>query len=203
MDKLIEWYQSEAGQKIAQAEVEAVQKILPNLFGYHLLQLGNHKELEWLKSSRISHRFRLSPQPLFSDDSWVQSTYEALPLANSSIDVMVMPHILPQCVDVVSVLEEASRVLLSEGSLLLFGFNRWHPWCWRYLPKKHHALSFSHLERVLNDAGLAIMEHRWLHYGAVYFLHIQKQVYCITPMKARWQEKLIAKDFLQPTARKM
>ena len=53
---------------------------------------------------------------------------EALPFAESSLDLLVMPHTLEWCQDPHAALREAVRVLVPEGRLLLFGLNPYSLW---------------------------------------------------------------------------
>ena len=54
--QLNHWFNTRLGQRLLQQEAEALQQILPHLFGYHLLQIGNFGEGCLLESSRIMHR---------------------------------------------------------------------------------------------------------------------------------------------------
>ncbi len=190
-------------QKIAGLEKAAIQQVLPSLFGYHLLQLGPYKDLSWLQSSRISHQFRLCSESLApTQDSWLQADYDALPLANSSVDVVVAPYVLADCLQPQAVLAEIQRVLLPEGNLLVLGFNPWHPWCWFNLPRKQKYLSLGKMKSLAKAFDFSIVEIKRLHFSAGYLIHLQKEVMGVTPIRPRWEKKLVAKEFWQPTARK-
>lgn len=203
MKELREWYQSKQGQLVASTETRLIEKVLPRLFGYHLLQLGATKNLSWLKNSPILHRFGVSPcQAINRFESWVQANHTALPFAESSIDVLILPHLLEVSFEPLPILQEASRVLLAEGKLILFGFNPWHPWYWFNTPKLNANYSLSKIKRLLKEADLTLSELRWLHYGAIYYIQAKKSVFCITPHKQSWQHKVTEKGLIQPTAHK-
>ena len=50
------WFVQPPGSLLAEAEQAALKKSLPNLFGYHILQLGDPISADLLSSSRIAHR---------------------------------------------------------------------------------------------------------------------------------------------------
>lgn len=116
-------------------ERAALARILPDLFGYHLAQLGSHFGGELLESSRIAHRFVVAlhagaqPAP-----AALVCAADALPLAADSVDVLVLPHVLEFADNPHRVLREAERVLIGDGHLVLMGFNPWSWWgLWRLL----------------------------------------------------------------------
>lgn len=165
--QLAGWYSEILGRALAHAEQELLNSILPDLFGYHLLQIGNHKSLHWLKSSRIRHHVGVAPDGIsLHDGTWVRGWYDSLPFRSDSLDVVILPHTLEFCVDPQKVLEEASRVLLSEGHILIFGFNPYSSWGVRRIFRSHdgsvpwsgHFLSSSRVEQWLADFGCTVVK---------------------------------------------
>ena len=55
-DKLSIWFRSPLGKVVFSLEKEQLENILPDLFGYHILQFGYAAELDFLNSSRISNK---------------------------------------------------------------------------------------------------------------------------------------------------
>jgi SAM-dependent methyltransferase len=53
---------------------------------------------------------------------------EALPFAEASLDLLVLPHTLERCQSPHAALREVARVLVPEGRVLIFGLNRWSLW---------------------------------------------------------------------------
>lgn len=123
---------------------------LPDLFGYHLLQLGRLTTDDWLASSRISHCAVMDfHSTLLSEDAKrLHGLPDQLPLQTDSIDVLVLPHTLEYSLRPHAVLREAERVLIPEGHLVMlvfnprsiwifwrwvFGWRRKIPWCGRFL----------------------------------------------------------------------
>lgn len=152
--QLATWYQTPLGQTLAEQEQQLLDSILDNLFGYHLLQLGNPAEIDLLRSSRISHRMMMDlvPQASAGDKDKRSEQFlaheAALPILSNSIDVMLLPHLLEFSANPHDALREVERVLIPEGHLVLLGFNPfglwgisraavgWRnlaPWCGRFL----------------------------------------------------------------------
>lgn len=133
--RLRRWFTSVPGQLVCEAETPVVRQSLPNLFGYHIVQLGRLDDAELLDASRIPHRVVADV-----DDDRAQAGVQlvchpaALPLAADSIDVLVLPHVLEFEDDPYQVLREAERVLIAEGHVIVTGFNPWSLWgLWRLL----------------------------------------------------------------------
>ncbi|MGD8783201.1 MAG: methyltransferase domain-containing protein [Thioalkalispiraceae bacterium] len=144
------WYQSRLGQQLAEQEQSLVSETLPNLFGYHLLQLGRLHEEDWLSASRVSHCEVMDfvSNQTEPEGHGLLGLPEQLPIQTDCMDVIVLPHVLEFSLQPHNVLREAERVLIPEGHLLILVFNpfslwtlwRWSlswrqrvPWCGRFL----------------------------------------------------------------------
>ncbi len=126
------WYASSLGQRLAQCEKELLEKYLPDLFGYFLLQVGC-PEIKtekiagnWLKSSRVSAQFCLDYD--INQGVSCQADLAHLPMKSDSLDIVILPHILEFSLEPHQVLREAERVLIAEGHVVILGFNRWSIW---------------------------------------------------------------------------
>lgn len=143
------WYREPLGQRLLEIERRKLDAILPNLFGYHLLQIGSMVDDDLLAASRISHRVvvdvadgaRLATLGLHGRP-------DQLPVASDSVDVVVLPHTLEYEADAHQALREVDRVLIPEGHVIILGFNPWsfwglrrvfrrrredtYPWCGRF-----------------------------------------------------------------------
>lgn len=122
------WYAGPTGARLAQAERELLGGILPDLFGYHLLQLGRPDDEDWLASSRIQHRVLLDLAGQGGEGVALQAAADHLPLASESLDVVVLPHTLEFHPRPHDVLREVERVLIPEGQLIILGFNPLSLW---------------------------------------------------------------------------
>lgn len=93
---LARWFNSTAGSYLLDQEKQKISQLLPDIFGYHILQIGGiiHKHL--LDSSRINHKVILSavndPETGKNPDLYCFNGY--LPIASESIDVVVLPHVI-------------------------------------------------------------------------------------------------------------
>ncbi|MCK7576079.1 MAG: class I SAM-dependent methyltransferase [Chromatiales bacterium] len=130
-DPLQAWYRSVLGAEVARIECAGVQRLLANVFGYYLIQVGASEGFgEALAASRIRHRIRLSGGR--SGDGVRGPTVigdpTALPLASDSIDAVLLPHVLEYSDQPRAILAEVERVLIPEGRLVLLGFNPLSLW---------------------------------------------------------------------------
>ncbi len=142
---LSEWFGSALGSLLVKKEQELIDEELRNLFGYHLLQLSVARQVDLTQASRISHRFALYPcLPLAKDMTDPDITAPAvvtgladfnhLPLSSNSMDLVLLHHILDYSQKPHQVLREASSVLISQGHLVVVGFNPWSFFgVWRWL----------------------------------------------------------------------
>ena len=123
--ELREWFNDGAGVGLRKAELELVAGILPDLFGYHIVQLGSAVSNEFLATSRISHAIVVESKTLEDSNIALVGESEALPIAAGTIDVVLAPHALEFSRDPHTVLREAERVLIGEGYIVIIGFNPW------------------------------------------------------------------------------
>ncbi len=138
----VHWFaQHPLGQRVLRAEQPILQTTLyPQLFGYHLLQIGGVGQGQLMQGTRIGHQCLVSipelpgPAGCFG----VQAEADALPFATDSVDAVLLPHVLEFAAQPHGVLREVERVLIAEGYVILIGFNRgscwgiWHlfkHWC--------------------------------------------------------------------------
>lgn len=130
------WLERPLGRRLLEVECSELECVLPRLFGYHLVQLGALCEgVDLLSSSRIWHRLVLEaavwPK---AQPPGLLSRADALPFANASVDVMLLPHILEYELNPHQVLREVQRVLVPYGAVVILGFNPWSFWgLWRRL----------------------------------------------------------------------
>ena len=124
------WYNTDPGNELAAAELDLMGEVLPDLFGYHLLQIGEPSEHDLLASTRIGHCMILNDlePPVAGEErahSRLLGSGERLPLASASLDVVVLPHTLEYADHPHEVLREVERVVIPEGHVVILGFNPW------------------------------------------------------------------------------
>jgi SAM-dependent methyltransferase len=123
------WLKHSYGRLLESAVRVELARILPNLFGYHLLQLGAWDGENLLEGSRIQHRVIVgactdadtSCRDLVAD-------IDTLPIATDSVDVVLLPHALEFNDSPHDVLREVERVLVPEGHVVIVVFNPLSLW---------------------------------------------------------------------------
>jgi SAM-dependent methyltransferase len=132
--RLNQWLSDYPGLSLVEEESQQVSEVLPDLFGYHIIQIGSLGTVDLLASSRVSHRTVINTHPgeATRDCFGPICLSGALPLVSESVDVVVLPHLLEFEPDPHQVLRETERILIGEGHLVILGFNPWSLWgLWR------------------------------------------------------------------------
>ena len=139
--RLREWYEQQLGQLLLEHERRELDGVLPNLFGYYLLQVGAAMDAYLLEASRIRHHVIVgSHSPVHpgrdrtAHMARLCGNSHMLPVQSDSVDVVVLPHTLEFDPSSHEVLREVERVLVAEGHVVILGFNPWSLWgLWRLL----------------------------------------------------------------------
>lgn len=117
------WLQTAPGQYLQHWQQVQFDEILPDIFGFHALQLG-HPAWPALQASRISRHWRYSEcAPQESNAPDVVGSFAALPFTERSIDLVLCLHALELSPDPHATLREIARILMPDGRLLITGFN--------------------------------------------------------------------------------
>lgn len=150
-DALHHWLASAPGKVVLDAEVHHMQRILPDLFGYYLVQVGRLHNADLMSRSRVLHRMVVEidgGNPEAPAYPWLRGASHSLPVASDSVDVVVLPHVLEFEARPHDTVREAQRVLVPEGHLIVSGFSPWSlmglwraarrrrstmPWCGNFL----------------------------------------------------------------------
>ncbi len=131
---LREWYKTPLGLAVHEQESRKFKTILPNLFGYHLVQFSQHAELDYLETSTIRHRIILDLDNYnLASDINLRCNPHQVAIACDSVDVVVLPHTLEVDMSPHQVLREVDRILVPEGKVVITGFNPWSHWGMRKL----------------------------------------------------------------------
>ena len=165
------WYRLSPGQWLLDTECAQLAELLPDLFGYHVLQVGCLAEADLLGSSRITHRVVLAGDAESAGGAVAPGVYarpDALPIAADAIDVVVLAHTLEFEADPHGVLREAERVLIPEGHVVILGFNPWSLWgLWRLVLKRRarppwcgHFISLLRIKDWLALLGFEVVNQR-------------------------------------------
>lgn len=143
------WLQGPSGRCLLQWEQARLDHAVADTFGFHALQLGL-PSLEALRANRMPHRWVASaalhepelemalpaPEPGITTQPpeaplALHCDFDALPFPSHSIDLVVLPHTLELARDAHLTLREVERVLVSEGRLVITGFNPASLWSLR------------------------------------------------------------------------
>lgn len=134
-DQIQQWYQGDLGKVLISNEKELLEQVLPDLFGYFVIQSGSPCSDDLLSSSRIATRVRLDYQgPEVCPLTQLRGDTGNLPFLTDSVDLVVLPHALEFSSQPHQVLREVERVLIPEGHVVILGFNPYSLWgLWRLL----------------------------------------------------------------------
>ena len=169
-----DWLKTPPGQYLLAWELAQFERVVADIFGYHALQLGL-PDLDALRASRMPHRWVASPivadenasitinsiasQTVNTASTAINyskiaflSDFEALPFAENSLDLLILPHSLELSPDPHATLREAERVLVPEGKLIICGFNPLS--LWGFKQKRSHLYKRMNLgDLYLPEAG--------------------------------------------------
>ena len=121
------WFDSPPGRYLLAWEQARFDEAVADVFGYHSVQLGMPL-LDGLRANRMPHRWRAMtdvpvavPGAAASPDLLAHAV--ALPFADNSLDLLLLPHALELSHDPHAALREVARVLVPEGRVVISGLN--------------------------------------------------------------------------------
>jgi len=122
------WFQTPLGAALLAEEQRQLTPLLSNLFGYHLLQVGELAAVDLLAASRVRNPMIMRSAvswhpPIGRETATLIGSERALPIASDTLDLLLLPHTLDYTLTPHQLLREAERVLIPEGRLILIGFN--------------------------------------------------------------------------------
>ncbi len=142
------WLTTPQGQYVLGWEMAKHDILLADVFGFNAMQLGL-SQYDYLRNNRMPYHFCcdgniVSAEPRVE----VYTDIHHLPFASSSVDLVLLPHLLEFDDHPHQILREVERILVPEGQVVVTGFNpfslwgiRRHfgaakrnmPWCGRYI----------------------------------------------------------------------
>lgn len=121
------WLRSPRGRRLLELEEQQVRRVLPDVFGRHVLQIGSWGHGgQLLASSETLHSAVLGTINGFGAQALTEP--ENLPVMSKSVDAVLLPHTLEFARSPQSVLREANRILTDRGRLFALGFSPWSGW---------------------------------------------------------------------------
>jgi ubiquinone/menaquinone biosynthesis C-methylase UbiE len=132
--QLSQWFSSVLGQRVLTEEQQCIDELLPEMFGYHLMQLSVLPSSRMFSASSTGHQFIVETGDDLDGDccdegnvktpaSSVIAHFEQLPIDADVIDVALLHHALDYSTHPHQLLREATRVLIPNGHIVLVGFN--------------------------------------------------------------------------------
>ena len=120
------WFDSPPGRYLLAWEQARFDEAVADVFGYHSVQLGMPL-LDGLRANRMPHRWRgmgelSGPVPGAVAPDFLTHAV-ALPFADNSLDLLLLPHALELSHDPHAALREVARVLVPEGRVVISGLN--------------------------------------------------------------------------------
>lgn len=136
--RLNSWFNTERGERLISRLKPQLATILPELFGFHLVQLGVEQQTSLLHSSLINHHHFATP--FYSENqNNIQTKLHELPFGDKSVDLVFAPFTLELIRERQPLLCELDRITRSGGHLLFLGINPFGFWGYPgYLMQRHH-----------------------------------------------------------------
>lgn len=168
-----QWYKTELGRSIYDAEANELKKILPGLFGFHLLQIGGPDSVQWISDTPIRHHVGVNSMATSkAKSSCVVADWHNLPFTEESIDVVILPHVLEVDSHPQVLIQEAISVLIPEGTIIILGFNpfsllglaKYWPKLSTRIPKELQLFSAHKCSRWLEENNCQIIKHKTFYF---------------------------------------
>lgn len=162
------WLTQFLGASVLEAEQRVLSRFLADFYGKNALLLGVPRQSVLFDSSAISQRVAVSPlTDRRNRIRCIESQFYDLPIASSSIDLVLLPHTLDFTDNAEKLISEACRVVKPEGRIVILGFNPFSfwgltrsfiksnrvPWSFNFIKTStiKKWLTFAHFELVKED----------------------------------------------------
>lgn len=133
------WLETPRGRLLLQRQRHQLLDILPRLFGYRLLQIGDWSlDRDLLESGATLCNWVLGRAGALDADIIMDG--QSLPICSGCIDAVILPHSLELATSPHRLLREVDRVLCDHGHVVILGFNPFAPWLlWSRLARRGRA----------------------------------------------------------------
>lgn len=118
-----DWMDTAQGRYVLAWELERHDRLVADIFGFNAVQVG-WPDLNFLRANRMPLRLHCAVAGKVA----VSAAPDRLPLASSSVDLVVLAHVLEFEDNPHQILREVERVLVPEGSVIVTGFNPFSLW---------------------------------------------------------------------------
>lgn len=141
VEDIEQWFESDLGKNILSLQQDKLDTLMPEVFGYHLMQMSVLDKLPLSRQSPVSHHFSLGFNPRQTDlkidelsdkkndkENFTIATsaiseFEHLPIEEESIDAAILHHVLDYSTDPHRLLRETARTIIANGFIVIVGFN--------------------------------------------------------------------------------
>ncbi len=170
------WLQKPVGQKLLFLEQQRINAIVPTLFGYNAIMLGQPDFAVFLQQSTIKKRYVINEDTScqnLENYTLLHSRQDRLAVGSGLIDVVCLAHCLEFATNPHEVLREVYRVMRADGHLILTMFNPFSLWgIWagiakyvHHVPWKSNFISIVKLKDWLALLGFDIMRVNYLGFN--------------------------------------
>jgi len=122
-DSYDQWVSTRSARRLLALEAGWLREAVSGFHGQHLLYTGIDDTPRFLKRSQLRHPFQLGMPWQKNHPCAARVRDDAWPLADASIDVVVMQHGLDMSAHPHQMVREAARVLMPYGYLVIVGFS--------------------------------------------------------------------------------
>jgi SAM-dependent methyltransferase len=123
LQNIQQWFETSLGKYLQEHEQRYFDQVVANIFGYNALQIGLPK-INLLHTNRMPLQFHAGTD----NDADLSATPDFLPIKSSSMDLVLLPHVLEFNANPHQILREVHRVLIPEGKIVISGFNPFSLW---------------------------------------------------------------------------
>ncbi len=113
-----QWFDSSLGQYLIEHEQRYFDQVAVNIFGYNAVQIG-WPQFNFLRLNRMPLHFSVGLESQAS----LRAAAGYLPIQSSSVDLVILPHVLEFDTNPHQILREVHRILIPEGHIVISGFN--------------------------------------------------------------------------------
>ncbi len=137
-NRIIEWFSTPLGVGLVAAENERLATIVPQLYSPIAVQLGPIDDYPALGDTAAATRVQvgIGGTAHVGAKADVMSSSAALPFAERSVDLALLPHSLDFCDEPHQLLREIATAIVPGGHIAIVGFNPMSLWgVWRVAAK--------------------------------------------------------------------
>jgi len=156
------WYNTSLGNAVLDTVAAKFDEILPGIFGYQGVQVGQIAPERELLSSAGLHRRLVIDSFAAESGSHISADVEHLPISSDCVNLVFYPHALEFCESPHGALREADRILTDDGHLIVMGFNPYSAFglrrlLGRYTPWNGKSYSRARVQDWLSVLGFRII----------------------------------------------